>query len=214
MIPAYEKSYLSDAQNTLGSMLDYGVNDCGQEIDLFFQQFLSSGIAERFGQGDPKFVGGMSGVELAREVFRRTSDLSPDDPATAAIDKSPEYWTGWVMAYYQWHSGLRFVDMSAYGLTAGQVRSMYLLHEADISKFVENADQIIQTGLQKSDPRLKEIRKARGYSQRELAEASGVSLRMIQLYEQRQNDINKAQAGTLFDLSRALGCQLQDLMEP
>jgi len=36
---------------------------------------------------------------------------------------------------------------------------------------------------------------------------------MIQLYEQRQNDINKAQAGTLLNLTKALGCEMQDLME-
>lgn len=34
--------------------------------------------------------------------------------------------------------------------------------------------------------------KARGFTQRQLSEASGVTLRMIQLYEQKQNDISKA----------------------
>ena len=51
-------------------------------------------------------------------------------------------------------------------------------------------------------------------TQKELSEASGVKLRMIQLYEQRENDINKARAGTLYDLSKALGCDMEDLMEP
>lgn len=37
---------------------------------------------------------------------------------------------------------------------------------------------------------------------------------MIQLYEQQQNDINRAQASTLLALSRSLGCAMKDLMEP
>lgn len=214
MTPAYAESYLSDAQKALGSMFDYAVHDCGQEIDPFFSRFLSSGLAEQFERGNPKYVGGMSGVELAREVFRRTADALPEVPASGSEDRSVEYWAGWIMAYYQWYSGLRFSDMAAYGLTAGRVCRMYILHEADVLKFVDAANAIIRETLQQNETNLQRIRKAKGYSQRELSEVSGVSLRMIQLYEQRQNDINKAQAGTLLDLAQALSCQPRDLMEP
>ncbi len=79
---------------------------------------------------------------------------------------------------------------------------MYLLHEADISKFVEAADKVIQKSLGDGETNLKRIRRANGFSQKQLAEVSGVALRMIQLYEQRQNDINKAQASTLSRLAR------------
>ena len=91
---------------------------------------------------------------------------------------------------------------------------MYLLHEADISKFAEAADKVIQENLREGETNLKRIRRANGFSQKQLAEISGVALRMIQLYEQRQNDINKAQASTLSALARALNCRLEDLMEP
>lgn len=43
--------------------------------------------------------------------------------------------------------------------------------------------------------------------------SQGAALRMIQLYVQKQNDINKAQAGTLLSLAKTLGCEMQDLME-
>ena len=36
---------------------------------------------------------------------------------------------------------------------------------------------------------------------------------MIQQYEQRQKDINKAQADTLLRLSRVLNCGVEDLVE-
>ena len=73
MTPAYEEMYLNDAMCAMGEMLDYAVHDCGCDGGLFFTQFLSSGVAEQFERGNPKFVGGMSGVELALEVFRRTN---------------------------------------------------------------------------------------------------------------------------------------------
>jgi len=50
-------------------------------------------------------------------------------------------------------------------------------------------------------------------SQRCLAEKSGISLRTIQQYEQRQNNINKAQIGTLIPLSKALYCDVRKLLE-
>lgn len=60
---------------------------------------------------------------------------------------------------------------------------------------------------------LKHIRIVKGYSQKQLAEVSGVSLRSIQMYEQRNKDINKAQSESLFRLAKALGCTMEDLLE-
>ena len=42
---------------------------------------------------------------------------------------------------------------------------------------------------------------------------SGVSLRSIQMYEQRNKDINKAQSESLYRLAKALGCTMEDLLE-
>ena len=214
MTPAYEEMYLNDAMRAMGEMLDYAVHDCGCDGDSFFTQFLSSGAAEQFERGNPKFVGGLSGVELALEVFRRTTGQIPDMDARAYGEKSPEYWAGWSLAYYQWESGMPFREIVSHGLTVREVCSMYLLHEADISKFAEAADKVIQKSLSAGETNLKRIRRANGFSQKQLAEVSGVVLRMIQLYEQRQNDINRAQASTLSRLARSLNCRLEDLMEP
>ncbi|MDE7438967.1 MAG: helix-turn-helix domain-containing protein [Clostridia bacterium] len=63
------------------------------------------------------------------------------------------------------------------------------------------------------ETKLKRIRTTKGYSQKQLAELSGVSLRSIQMYEQRNKDINKAQSDSLFRLAKALGCTMEDLLE-
>lgn len=61
--------------------------------------------------------------------------------------------------------------------------------------------------------RLKKKREDKKLSQRELAELSGVSLRMIQHYEQGIKDINKAHAMTVYKLSEALECDIWDILE-
>ena len=60
---------------------------------------------------------------------------------------------------------------------------------------------------------LKHLRSQRGLSQSKLAELSGVSLRMIQYYEQGVKDINLAQANTLYQLAKVLECNMEDLLE-
>ena len=60
---------------------------------------------------------------------------------------------------------------------------------------------------------LKRIREKTGLSQSGLAEKSGVSVRMIQYYEQGVKDINKAAVITVLKLSDALGVDVRELIE-
>lgn len=109
---AYDESYLNDAMNALGEMLDYAVVDCGRDPDEFFDWFIVSGIAAQFERGNPKFVAGMSGAEIAREVIFRVTGNRETRPATQSLDRSPEYWAGWILAYYQWYRNLRFAAIA------------------------------------------------------------------------------------------------------
>lgn len=61
--------------------------------------------------------------------------------------------------------------------------------------------------------RLKEVRKSKGWTQGLLSYRSGVSVRLIQSYEQRQRNINNASAVTVNALAEALGCSVGDLLE-
>ena len=60
---------------------------------------------------------------------------------------------------------------------------------------------------------LQRIRKASGMSQAQLSKASDVSLRSIQCYEQGVMDINRAEGLSLYKLSKALGCRMEQLLE-
>lgn len=59
---------------------------------------------------------------------------------------------------------------------------------------------------------LKQNRDLSGMSQAELAEKTGISVRMIQNYEQGTNDINGAKLSTLLRLCLALGCTLEGII--
>lgn len=93
-----------------------------------------------------------------------------------------------------------------------EIVTMYsVYHEMDIGHFIEDMNKRYMSITQ--EIHLKTIRENRGISQVELAALSGVKLRSIQMYEQKVNDIDKAQARTLYKLSRVLGCSIEDLLE-
>ena len=213
MTHAYSELYLDDAMNNLGDMIEFAVCDLGFDPDMFFGWFISSGIASKFEKGNPKYITGMSGFELAEAVLAATNVPYEKREPSYAEFKGREYWAGWILAYYQWETGKRFGDIVKDGLALSTVFSMYVLHEADESKFVASANEIIARNKENRKTKLFEIRKARGFTQQQLSEASGVTLRMIQLYEQRQNDISKAQVTVVINLARALGCEVEDLID-
>ena len=59
---------------------------------------------------------------------------------------------------------------------------------------------------------LKDLRMAAGLTQAELAQKSGINLRMIQYYEQGFKDLNKAAFETGLKLAEALDCDPRDLI--
>jgi hypothetical protein len=61
--------------NNLGDMFDYAVNDCGYDAGEFFTHFIVSGVAAAFEKGNPKYVAGLSGPELASKVVYRTQRI-------------------------------------------------------------------------------------------------------------------------------------------
>ena len=211
MIRAYDEQYLSDAMRNLGEAFDFARNVCRIDLDAFLSMMISTGIAVLFEQGTPKYVSGMSGAELAMGVMRR-SGLEPGHiPAQVEYDCSPEYWTGWIAAYFQWYTGRSFQSIRE-ALSMREILRLYpTLHEVSEDRAVDTLNAIIRG---KALPtRLQARRKNCNLTQRKLSEVSGVNLRAIQQYEGRSKDINKAAGATLRSLARALSCRIEDLLE-
>lgn len=208
---AYNEMYLGDAMRNLGEAFDYAVNACHLGADDFFSLFVATGFADSFGHGSPKLVAGLSGTELVMETVTKAGlVISWPEPQTE-YGCSPEYWCGWILAYYQWKTGRSFRSIHE-SISMQDIVKLYpILHEAAEDKFVDTANSIIARNSKVS--RLQRQRKTCGYSQRELAEKSGVNLRTLQQYELRTKDIGEASVRTVMALASALGCQIEALLE-
>lgn len=86
----------------------------------------------------------MSGYELVQAVLKKSRVNCTTKEPSYRLEKSREYWAGWILAYYQWQTNQIFEEMVRYGLKLTVVISMYILHEADVSKFTETANKIIR----------------------------------------------------------------------
>lgn len=211
MIHAYQEIYLNKAQSGLGDMFDYAINTCGISGGDFVKLFLTSTISKRMENGEPAYLAGKSGIEITREIIFETMGKEINDEPREHFGRSKEYWIGWAVAYYQWYSARKYSEIFKVLVFDDLQQMYYTLHEADISKFVDIANARIKESF--PDTNLKRLRVAYDCTQSELAQKSGVSLRSIQMYEQRNKDINKASVDTVYRLSKTLGCTMEDLIE-
>ena len=211
MMHAYDKLYLEKARAALARMLDFAVYDLHQDLTSFFDLFISSGVAPLFEQGDIHILVGKSGVELAYEVLERCGLAYKRVTPQYSMDRSEEYWTGWALAYYQWETAQPFAEIVQY-IPIQDILAMYdPYHEMDIRQFCDAMNERLRKA--KPETNLKLLRQQNGLSQKQLAEISSVPLRTLQQYEQRQKNINKAQAEYLDMLSNALNCSIEQLIE-
>lgn len=210
MTHAYDEIYLDDAMETLGGAVEYATLLCKVDGQEFMDLFIAGDIASEFGRGNIKYISGMSGIELARLILEKCGKKTADVTEIPYVDYPCEYWIGWILAYYQWYTGKSFATICR-RLSYQSMSDMYgVLHEADPSKAVSIFDSIMEND---SETNLSRLRKNCGLSQSQLAKEANISVRSIQLYEQRQTDINKAQHNHLKSLSKVLGCTIEDMLE-
>jgi len=233
MTHAYDSVCLDRAADTLGRMLDYSVYSLHYDIGTMLDLFIASGVAALFERGDIRVIAGMSGIELSYEVLEKSGIVFERTQPRYTKGLSPEYWYGHALAHTQWETCLSFEDItnsfssSAFITGYGRNRLAFLeslpldISETKRSEMIRDfgkqyADKAV-SGLVSSlspakgagsagDTPLKKMRIKNGLSQSGLAKASGVPLRTIQQYEQRQKDLAKARAEYLIALSRVLGC--------
>lgn len=81
---------------------------------------------------------------------------------------------------------------------------------------IMNNIDTIEIELPCEDHKARQLLRFRSYAkltQKMLADKSGVSVRMIEQYEQGKKDLNHASAETVYKLSKALGCGMEELIE-
>ena len=203
--------YFEDVVQIVGDIFYYALGDFCMSPDLFTTMFINSHTFKMIEIFNPYYAGGRSGVEIAMDVLRKTFvDATLPMPSYQEY-KNRFFWAGWALAQFQMYCDVPYKEIVR-RISIKEIISMYdIFHEMDISRFIESMDRKFKE--RNKDTKLKILRVNAGLSQRELAEKSGVSLRLIQLYEQRANDINKGQFETICLLSRALKCDVADLYE-
>ena len=213
MICGYDKNIVSVVQRLMSGMLDFAVNGLEIGIEEFYDAFLKSDFPRRIERGDSKTVMGMSGIELAYAISGREPipNNEMEEFIVFNMDRSPEFWTGWALAYFQSTTRLTFGEINDFRSII-DVRRMYpKYHEMDVSQFCDNMREAYfalnpMTNLQTR-------RKEAGISQKMLADMSGIPLKTIQQYEQRRKDINRANVDYVLSMARVMNCDIEMLLE-
>lgn len=213
MIHAYSELYLEEMQEDMGLVFDLAVNVLHYDINEFNEIFINSTIAKKIEYGDSSVLAGKSGVEMLYDVLDERGDKYRDiqQEDIDIWSRSPQYWAGWILCYYQWYTAISFLEIYK-TVTAKDIEDMYMpYHEMDESQFVDEINR------RRSDIRamtyLKYFRQKAGYTQQQLADLTDVPVKTIRQYEQGQKNINKASAETVIKFSRVLCCQPFDLLE-
>ena len=73
--------------------------------------------------------------------------------------------------------------------------------------------QIHNKDIKSYKSKLKQYRVAKGLTQLDLSELSGVNIKSIASYEQQPDRINKATVESIKSLAECVGCTIEDLLE-
>ena len=203
-IKSYNILYLDDVSTSIGIMFEQA-NNLNINPVIFWNTFINSNVAKEIEKGNPKYLNS-SGLDYLNEIYKDKKRISKKEN----IKRNQYYWAGWALTKLQYKTNYSFYKINEY-LPIEEVLRLYpTLHEANISKFFD----VALTYFKKDHiTNLKKIREAKGISQNELSKLANVDIRSIQMYEQRRNDINKAQTITLYRLAKVLGCNVEDLLE-
>ncbi len=202
MIRAYSEIYLNGVMKNLAALFDIAINAERLAADEFATLFASSKVAEGIESGFPDVLVGKSATELLEIILNKECNY-----CVTPIKRTPEYWAGWILAFAEWYLNKPFKEILVKISFSTIVSLYYPYHEADEMKTIELIKEKFC-----NNSKLKEIRKKRKLTQRELSLLSNVPLRTIRLYEQLQESINKASAETLQKISKTLNCSIEDLL--
>lgn len=203
MIHAYNECYLNDVMKNVSDFFDIAINRVGLDADEIADRFSSSRIANGIENGNPNYLSGKSATEMLSELLEQ--DISFNQ---VPLDRSEEYWSGWILAYAQWYLNKSFKEIISVMPLSKLISFYHPYHEAPEEKMIEYIESLLV-----SDNPLKTIRLERHLSQSQLSKLSGVKLRNIECYEQGDIDIKNARAETLYALAKVLDCTIEYLIK-
>ena len=119
----------------LAALFDLAINAEGFDKNEFAKKFAQSDIASGIENGVPDILAGKSATELLIEITGRDSEYT-----NIPTDRTPEYWLGWSLSYYQWVKNFSFKQITDV-TDIDELLLMYKkYHEMDIEHFVIELD--------------------------------------------------------------------------
>lgn len=198
----------STLRENIAVCFDYALRCLKIDKEKFTDYFIGSKAVKEIYNQNPKYIFGLSGVELALSILDE-KNVKYEYVEYYSYDRSKYYWVGDYLSYYVYKNDYKYSDIFSYTSLVQILRMYEKYHEMDVTKFVDRMEEI-----RKNMPsKLSLIRKNIGLSQSELSKLSGVSLKSIQAYEQKKKDINKAEVKTVDKLANSLNVEIKDLID-
>lgn len=208
MTHAYDEIYVEGAMIRMGDMFEYAGLDLGYDPDAFFKMFILSGYARRFEIGDVSVIAGKSGPEIVYEVLSTVDHVRELPEPTWREDRSDLYWSGWVLAYFQWKQNLTFSDIWN-SITIRMLQKMYkTMHEADINRAIDTMSAMMKP-TEKST--VQTLRRVRGMTQQELADRANMTVSQLQRIEYGERKVESLSLKTAIALAAALGVSVEEM---
>ena len=202
MVYAYEEKYLTTIAEIVGDIFRKATCIEDFEIDRFAQEFAKSKVAHAIEYGDLDYL-------ISEEIEDDIASLIRSEPNKEYCEdiNSREYWVGYILVFIQRAVRRSFKEIFALYLCSRLLKDYDTYGDIDPIEMVKKIKQYISMGN-----KLKQFREKKKMTQQELSNTSNVTVKNIKAYEDGTVDISKAQGDTLFRLSRALGCTIEELL--
>ena len=202
MVYAYEEKHLTTIAEIVGDIFRKATCIEDFEIDRFAQEFAKSEVAHAIEYGDLDYL-------ISEEIEDDIASVICSEPNKEYCEdiNSREYWVGYILVFIQRAVRRNFKEIFALYLCSRLLKDYDTYGDMDPIEMVKKIKQYISMGN-----KLKQFREKKKMTQQELSSNSNVTVKNIKAYEDGTVDISKAQGDTLFRLSRALGCTIEELL--
>lgn len=197
-VRTFNEGYKEHAVKNFAGAVDYALRIMKMDAEDFSSRFLNGGVASSIESGNPRYLMAPA-VVLYEEITGEKATVEYNSLYTSAVYSAAE-----TLASFQWESARSYYEILAV-FPLSEIISFGGGSEEFREEFIRR--------LRTKKTNLEYLRTSAGLSQSELAALSGVDIRSIQTYEQRRNDIYKAQYNILNALAGVLSCSVEDLMD-
>lgn len=204
MVYAYEEKFITPIAEILGEIFQKAACIEGFEINKFAQKFAKSEIAHAIEYGNVEYLMSEKIGEDITNLICSESEFDIEDVNKSNVQ---EYWVGYILVYIQRAVRRSFKEIFALYSCNRLLTDYDVYNEMNPLEIVKKIKQYISVGN-----KLKQFRERGKMNQLELSNKSNVTVKNIKAYEDGTVDISKAQGDTLFRLSRALGCTIEELL--